>query len=806
MENSIIEKPEFGCWGHAFNRTFYYTDKTEKINVYDFPGGVAFIQKLLIDKGLSKDEPLDTSSRCEHVELRKVEDKDKKESYFVFGRKMGFTEKTKLPESQTKCEENTTIVTTKEKETSPICTANCAVVFDEGLGDINLPDGNFHILWASDKAVPEKEVFEKNAERCFLMLDADVLRNKGAMISKNISWERSAENLLWQLTYNNDLKYLLQAPHILVTFAEDGAVYIKTKEKILNEARITLTHEDIEGSLREKKQCKNDYAFLVMATAAAVQLHDVMTQGKDFFVRPILKAGEKQINSGYQFEKLKKYDCYIDIPQTSTVENDGVKIPVDNGIPVGVNQFVIANEKYKENMIELAENYVKTGKINEVDFPVLSIGKLKTIDRGEIEAFSNISNVIRTYYYMTDADKPLSIAVFGKPGSGKSFGVKQIASSVLPKDKIEDITFNVTQFSDDTDHLGECFQQVRDIYLKGKLPLVFFDEFDAGGRKWLKNFLMPMQDGKFNDQSGEHPLGKCILVFAGGTASTFDEFRSSIETEEAKTQKLPDFASRIKGSIDIAGPDPRNGEDENYILRRALMLRSMCERDSRIDTELEEFIDDTIIRAMLLVPKFLNGARSMENILAMSNITTGKWLPANLPLGEQLSLHVNSRTFTDLLLFDVIINEPFGSLAEKIHDNYLVEMKAMGITRPNVKPWKDLSYHFKISNLDLARSYFDKMALIGCVIEKKPNNKPEIRQFPIEQRNILAKAEHDRWMKEKITDGWVYNPVRDDKKKHHDCMIEWEKLTFKQKSWDIKTVNEIIPLLNSIGYGVYKKV
>ena len=778
-----MEKSIFGCWGHAFNRKFYYTSHDGMYNEFTIPGGAAFIQQLLNLREGTAYKPLDSAFLCEHHELKQFEEKQTKTKYYAVSRRLGYVKGHITPAS---------------------CEAAYALVFDADMGAVSLPDEDIPVLWASNKSLPDKGLFDKIARRCLLLLEADVLRNKGAMISKSISWERSAENLLWQLAYNPQFNHLLKAPHLLITFAEDGAIYIKTENGKLSKAWLTLTHNGLEGSLREKRHGENDDVFLLMTAAALLQFPEVITNRKTLSVRPLLQLGAKQKMSGFQLGSFEDQNYLIDSFIASSDTPDGIQIPIVNGVPVNVNTWVIASDKYKNDMFGLAENYVKTGKISDNDFPMLSIGNLKTIDRGEIEAFSNISNVIKTYYYTANPDKPLSIAVFGKPGSGKSFGVKQIAKFVLPKDTMKDITFNVSQFSDDPNDLGECFQQVRDIILKGLLPLVFFDEFDSDGKKWLKNFLMPMQDGKFKDQSGEHPLGKCILVFAGGTASTFEEFCSGMDTEAAKALKIPDFVSRIKGSIDIAGPNQRNGEDENFVLRRALLLRALCEKDPRLNEKSKGFIDDTIVRALLLVPQFKHGARSVETLLDMSDITSGKWGPATLPLGDQLSLHVNTRAFTDLILFDVIINEPLGLLAKQIHQNYVTDMTAKGLMRSNVKPWDKLSYHFKLSNLNLARSYADKMALLGYVIELKTMGKPAIKKFTKEQVDLLAEEEHERWIKEKIADGWVYNAVKNDRKKHHDCLVEWDKLTKEQKKWDVKTVEEMIPLLDNIGFGVYK--
>jgi hypothetical protein len=73
------------------------------------------------------------------------------------------------------------------------------------------------------------------------------------------------------------------------------------------------------------------------------------------------------------------------------------------------------------------------------------------------------------------------------------------------------------------DILSEAFQTIRDHTLAGKLPMVFFDTFDAAfGMKldWPRYFLNPMQRGKFLDHGKEHPLGRAVFFFITSSYST----------------------------------------------------------------------------------------------------------------------------------------------------------------------------------------------------------------------------------------------------------------------------------------------
>ena len=134
--------------------------------------------------------------------------------------------------------------------------------------------------------------------------------------------------------------------------------------------------------------------------------------------------------------------------------------------------------------------------------PVCRYRVLSTVDLGEIENYHAIKTLLDEYIYAydhrdagEDAPKPISIAVFGPPGSGKSFGVKQIA---LSRGRFRITSLNLSQYDSVPQLFHALHQALR--YEDGLIPLIFFDEFDSelGGvsRGWLKYFLAPMQDGE----------------------------------------------------------------------------------------------------------------------------------------------------------------------------------------------------------------------------------------------------------------------------------------------------------------------
>jgi ATPase family associated with various cellular activities (AAA) len=298
-------------------------------------------------------------------------------------------------------------------------------------------------------------------------------------------------------------------------------------------------------------------------------------------------------------------------------------------------------------------------------------GKIKTIDHNEIDRLLSIRQIMDKYRAKKDWRHPLSIAVFGPPGSGKSFTIKQLLQDVDPEIAKRPLEYNVSQFTDVGD-LKNAFHEAQDRVLANELPLVFFDEFDSTFGEplgWLKYFLAPMQDGKFKAGERMYSIGKAIFVFAGGISHSFFEFYDKRKDDESfKRAKGPDFVSRLRGHLDIAGvnPSPQSkpsdgGEgatrnltiDPVLMFRRAILLRSILESSlgEIINPRTAEArIDFRVIRAFLGVQEYKHGVRSMQAIIEMTRISNRRdFQRSSLPFKQQLNMHVDDREFLRLI-------------------------------------------------------------------------------------------------------------------------------------------------------------
>ena len=330
--------------------------------------------------------------------------------------------------------------------------------------------------------------------------------------------------------------------------------------------------------------------------------------------------------------------------------------------PAGETRSILAQTFDAASLAEAAVDAVLGGPESlPGGLPIETIGAWSSVDRVEIEALRGMAQIMSQYVrqYQTGErlKRPLSLAVFGPPGAGKSFVVKQIAKKLLPGAS-RTLEYNLSQFESATD-LPPAFHEVRDAVLEQQLPLVFWDEFDTPleGRPlgWLRHFLAPMQDGQFREGQAFHPLGPAVFVFAGGTAATLDEFSGGGDIPDPREAKLPDFVSRLRGYVNILGPNRISDDDVAYTLRRALLLRSLLlsktpqivdRRDGRDTVRM----DRELVRAFVQIGTYLHGARSMEAIIDMSTLAGAlRFERASLPTRGQLALHVDPDEFLGLV-------------------------------------------------------------------------------------------------------------------------------------------------------------
>jgi len=670
-------------------------------------------------------------------------------------------------------------------------------------------------------------------DRLWVIVNANDLRKEGANISRCLSWEKTAEDFMREMLENPVLKNLKWCPHLIVRFGLDGAMYYSWNPEKAS-AVLLYDPKHLEDGFVGTHQ---GYMQGTMAAFTAIFASSIyrevdeqirLDRIKEWIQYGIIgsrlffKKGFGTTNNipGQFFEPAYPFEAISHLKAEDAARISWIDVPIpDTIVPFlsGGNRgaWTILRGLPSVQLENVAYDIVKNGIDNiPAGVPICRYAKLVTADRSEIESYQGIKNLMQEYISQNTRSRPLSIAVFGPPGSGKSFGVTNLAESVAPK-AIQKIEFNVSQFSGLED-LASAFHQVRDCVLAGKIPLVFFDEFDSyfeGKLGWLKYFLSPMQDGLFKDRDRLHPIGKSIFVFAGGTRSSFQEFScekgNPEEIREFREVKGTDFISRLRGYVNVLGPNPLEGTyDLMFVIRRALLLRSMLERNANhlITSKGKCRIDENVLRAFIRVPEYIHGARSMEAIIDMSTLEgREQFEKASLPSEEQLDLHVDAESFTNLVRRETFTLAEWENIAKALHEDYLRTVREGESTPgPAYVPWDKLTDEYKLSNFRQAEQIPRKLEQIGYGLVAVGHESPQIVAFNKAEIETLARHEHDLWMREKRERGWRYGSERNEENKIHPCLVSWYDLPPDEKAKDESFSRQIPTVMANAGFEVRK--
>lgn len=146
----------------------------------------------------------------------------------------------------------------------------------------------------------------------------------------------------------------------------------------------------------------------------------------------------------------------------------------------------------------------------------------------------------------------------------------------------------------------------------------------------------------------------------------------------------------------------------------------------------------------------------------------------------------NEGIFTE----DIIVNEGRSMVARKIHDYYNINKD---ISRQ--VSWQDLSNIKKVTNISAAIHLQTKLKMMGLKKEDIRQNKCEndfLAQLGKERLDNLAEGEHLHWNATLFTNEWDtwksdardHLTNKDERRKLHACLVDWEQLKEVEKIFD----------------------
>ncbi len=666
------------------------------------------------------------------------------------------------------------------------------------------------------------------------LMSAQDLRRESVAIRQGVSWERTLEEVHNGLRDHPVLAQLQVCQHLVIAFSVDGALWLNRSGK---DTRAVLVFDptSCEGGATEEQKgwVVGNMSTMATAVARSLALH-VQDPSKGTLdlaggiaiglaaMRDLQLHGHGQVG-----EKAPRGFPAKRVAARILDKNEGyatttVPWPEDGAMP---NGWTIAETSEHPlalspplGTIGLARLLACYGKSALKEVPHARFGDMVAIDRPEIEALRSLRRSMREYGAEART-KPFSIGVFGPPGAGKSYGVKQLAYALFGKAAW--LEFNLSQFTNESDLRG-AFHRIRDVVLSGLIPVVFWDEFDSENYKWLRHLLAPMQDGRFQDGQLNHAVGRAIFVFAGGTSEHFSDFGPAPDDAQAQSHfrllKGPDFLSRLDAYYDVSGPNQRrlrvagaktgsggaqyesDPTDVIYPLRRALLIRHHLgygpDDKERID------FDSDLLDALLLVPRYHHGSRSLEKLVQPLRPTYGRSVRRSaLPTTERMQMHVDAEVFHRIMGRLDGFRRPnvIDPIAAAIHHNWLhAELAAAdpahaGPTAELNRRFNNLSPVDQQNNRAAARRIPEILALAGLTIRRKSFAPAKLSEADVEAQlkfhlDRLAEAEHEGWMSQRVADGWTKGERRSYLKREHELIIPYQDLPPENKKKDESAV------------------
>jgi hypothetical protein len=214
-------------------------------------------------------------------------------------------------------------------------------------------------------------------------------------------------------------------------------------------------------------------------------------------------------------------------------------------------------------------------------------------------------------------------------------------------------------------------------------------------------------------------------------------------------------------------------------------------------------LDLHVVRALLEIPEYKGAGRSLQFLCTQLKSAAGKSSGrSSMPSPELLSMHVDVDRFWELCEQDAAFIPKAAELARLLHRGYCQR------TRENAEK-KDLQVDFESLPEDLQKANVAQalripavLRLAGMRLEKSAvvpfeklleSRRPDeevLRQHLAEKERleVLAEAEHNGWMVERMLSGWKYSRKKDKAKKLHDCLIPYSQLSEEVKNYDRWTI------------------
>jgi hypothetical protein len=155
---------------------------------------------------------------------------------------------------------------------------------------------------------------------------------------------------------------------------------------------------------------------------------------------------------------------------------------------------------------------------------------------------------------------------------------------------------------------------------------------------------------------------------------------------------------------------------------------------------------------------------------------------------------------------DLVLGGTHETIARAIHDEYLRSRRASGQAPgrdPAAVPWEELAAEYQESCRRQADAIGARLAAVGCGVTLLTDWDASLFTFDPDQVERMARMEHERWMAERLREGWTYGP-RDPDRRSNPLLVPWEQLPEEARELNRNMVQELPAFLASVDLQIYR--
>ncbi|KAK4632865.1 hypothetical protein CLAFUW4_03893 [Fulvia fulva] len=676
-------------------------------------------------------------------------------------------------------------------------------------------------LWNIIRDGPRTRDGIPDPDHLAVIIDADDLRAEGISLSRSLSWEQTTEDFVRNLGSNGRLDTLVTCPNLIVRFGNEGIIHHRGRDA--TDPKLYFHPRQVEKNMLHEQGAPmvglasaftagfalgfagssppNCEKGIRLGIAAA---RDMEQNG--FVTNPVDQAPDYPIDATIQGLSPEKRFSVASIPSGRISSGDSWNIfDAVTGDPAEVARQIVTHGPRK----------VLTR------CPLQQFGEMLSIERNEQESLRAIVDAVEERI-RSQTSQPTSIGIMGPPGSGKKYVAANLVEHFATKANVKRLTFNARLLRSE-DLVALC-HTIRDRMAAGLLAVVCFENFEAildPRNELLNNFLVMMRDGLFTDRGHVRSLGHPLLFFlVNQEAPTFEGTPTPTASDfKERRQTIDDslLLDNLHGLVRIAGPNQQSQHDRMFSIRRAVMVRQMLlqkfphleQRNGIIK------VDEAVLYALLLVPSYKHGLRSLDKILGTSRLSgRTKFDVSALPPEEQIQLHVDGRIFMSFLRSPKLPAALRERLAQGLFETYKKQRRHMAKSDsdiaalesdPSMYDWDDLAPELKESTRAQADDIPRKLRAVNCFMLDQERASPlvHVPAFGEGELLMLSEMEHERFNAERLQRQWRMGP-RSSGKRTTPFLVPWRDLTQEWRDVDTVMVECVPRVLAGAGWRIYR--